>query len=58
MYVNYGRKEDFEYLLEQHNMNFTGKIVIAKYGMGGRGGKVRPYFRNIQVDKLNYDLRK
>lgn len=40
IYVNYGREQDFQYLKDNFNMNFEGKIVIAKYGKIFRGDKV------------------
>eukprot|EP00057_Strongylocentrotus_purpuratus_P016531 XP_011671005.1 PREDICTED: N-acetylated-alpha-linked acidic dipeptidase 2-like [Strongylocentrotus purpuratus] len=41
VYVNYGRLEDYEYLQNlTTNINFKGKILIAKYGMTGRNTKV------------------
>ena len=40
LYVNYGRIEDFTWLKEEKNMNFTGKICIARYGKIFRGDKV------------------
>jgi hypothetical protein len=39
IYVNYGRGEDFEYLLK-HNISCKGKIVIVRYGENFRGDKV------------------
>lgn len=39
VYVNYGRLEDFEYL-QAAGVNITGCIVLARYGRGGRSGKV------------------
>ena len=39
IYVNYGRAEDFEYLLK-HNASCRGKIVIVRYGGNFRGDKV------------------
>ena len=38
--MNYGRKEDFEYLTKTLNMDLTGKIAIARYGKIYRGDKV------------------
>ncbi|XP_028395998.1 putative N-acetylated-alpha-linked acidic dipeptidase [Dendronephthya gigantea] len=40
VYVNYGRHEDFQYLLK-HNVSCEGKIVIVRYGENFRGDKVR-----------------
>ena len=40
MYVNYGRKEDFDFLTKTKNMDLTGKIGIARYGKIYRGDKV------------------
>ncbi|XP_063954933.1 N-acetylated-alpha-linked acidic dipeptidase 2-like [Lytechinus pictus] len=41
VYINYGRLEDYEYLQNlTTNINFKGKILIAKYGMTGRNTKV------------------
>jgi N-acetylated-alpha-linked acidic dipeptidase len=42
VYVNYGTYEDFEELTEQ-GVNFTGKIVVARYGAIYRGLKVRSF---------------
>ncbi|THH33498.1 hypothetical protein EUX98_g710 [Antrodiella citrinella] len=39
IYVNYGRKEDYDNLLSV-GTNFTGKIVLARYGANFRGLKV------------------
>ena len=39
IYVNYGRAEDFEYLLKR-NVSCRGKIVIVRYGGNFRGDKV------------------
>ena len=39
VYVNYGRVEDFTWLKEEKNMDFTGKICIARYGKIFRGDK-------------------
>lgn len=40
MYVNYGRVEDYQWLLSNKSINVTGKIVIARYGKIFRGDKV------------------
>ncbi|SCW04180.1 LAFE_0H07844g1_1 [Lachancea fermentati] len=40
VYVNYGRKEDFQ-LLADLNVDLTGKIAIARYGHIFRGLKVK-----------------
>ncbi|PVD19368.1 hypothetical protein C0Q70_19856 [Pomacea canaliculata] len=40
IYVNYGRIEDFQ-LLGNMSVNFTGAIVIARYGKIFRGDKVK-----------------
>ena len=39
VYVNYGSKDDYENLLSV-GTNFTGKIVLARYGANARGLKV------------------
>lgn len=39
IYANYGRKEDYDDLVAK-GTNFTGKIVIARYGAIFRGLKV------------------
>ena len=39
IYVNYGRESDFRWL-EQQNILVAGQIVMARYGKGGRSGKV------------------
>ena len=44
LYVNYGRIEDFTWLKEEKNVNFTGKICIARYGKIFRGDKVIDIF--------------
>ncbi|XP_062588973.1 N-acetylated-alpha-linked acidic dipeptidase 2-like [Saccostrea cucullata] len=41
IYVNYGRVEDFQWLVTNKSVNFTGKMVIARYGKIYRGDKVR-----------------
>ncbi|XP_033104015.1 N-acetylated-alpha-linked acidic dipeptidase 2-like isoform X2 [Anneissia japonica] len=42
VYVNYATADDFEYLERQHHdINITGKIVIARYGRIFRGSKVQ-----------------
>jgi len=40
VYVNYGRKEDFE-TIEELGINLKGKIVIARYGGNFRGYKAK-----------------
>ena len=40
MYVNYGRESDFRWL-EDQGINVSDHIVMARYGKGGRSGKVR-----------------
>ncbi|KAI0089082.1 Zn-dependent exopeptidase [Irpex rosettiformis] len=40
LFANYGRQEDYQALLEQ-GVNFTGKIVLVKYGGIFRGLKVK-----------------
>ncbi|KAL4247046.1 peptidase M28 family protein [Abortiporus biennis] len=40
VYANYGRKEDFENLLDA-GTNFTGKVVLVRYGAIYRGLKVK-----------------
>ena len=40
IYVNYGRIEDFKWLSETKNINFTDRICIARYGRIMRGDKV------------------
>ncbi|KAK7052865.1 Vacuolar protein sorting-associated protein 70 [Paramarasmius palmivorus] len=40
IYVNYGRKEDYDELVEA-GANFTGKIAIARYGQVVRGLKIQ-----------------
>ena len=40
VYVNYGRKEDYDELVSK-GVNFTGKIALARYGENFRGLKVR-----------------
>lgn len=41
VYVNYGSKEDYDELVAA-GTNFTGKIVIARYGANFRGLKASP----------------
>ncbi|XP_059820584.1 N-acetylated-alpha-linked acidic dipeptidase 2 isoform X1 [Hypanus sabinus] len=41
IYVNYARHEDFSWLQKQMGIDFTGKIVIARYGKIFRGNKVK-----------------
>ena len=43
IYVNYGRTEDFEYLVK-NNVSCKGKIVIVRYGENFRGDKVNRCF--------------
>ncbi|XP_052769425.1 N-acetylated-alpha-linked acidic dipeptidase 2-like [Mya arenaria] len=38
VYVNYARAEDFV-MLKSMGVNVSGKIVLCRYGMGGRSGK-------------------
>lgn len=38
VYVNYGRKEDYDELVDQ-GVDLTGKVVIARYGFNFRGLK-------------------
>lgn len=40
VYVNYGRMEDFQHLVNKLNVSVAGKIVIARYGKIFRGDKV------------------
>ncbi|KAF8920531.1 hypothetical protein CPB85DRAFT_1271746 [Mucidula mucida] len=40
VYANYGAKEDFDTLVSQ-GINFTNKIVLARYGANSRGLKVK-----------------
>ena len=40
VYANFGRKEDFEQLVEM-GVDLTGKVVIARYGGNFRGFKVK-----------------
>uniref|UniRef100_A0A7M5UJF3 Uncharacterized protein n=1 Tax=Clytia hemisphaerica TaxID=252671 RepID=A0A7M5UJF3_9CNID len=40
VYANFGRDQDYQKLIEL-KINVTDCIVLTKYGMGGRGGKVR-----------------
>ncbi|KAI9056503.1 Zn-dependent exopeptidase [Trametes sanguinea] len=40
VYVNYGRKEDYDELVAK-GVNFTGKIVLARYGENFRGLKIK-----------------
>ncbi|KAK7492612.1 hypothetical protein BaRGS_00016091, partial [Batillaria attramentaria] len=40
VYVNYGRIEDFQFLANNYSINFTGRVVIARYGKIFRGDKV------------------
>ncbi|KAL3881664.1 hypothetical protein ACJMK2_028074, partial [Sinanodonta woodiana] len=40
VYVNYGQIEDFMFLKNNLSINFTNKIVIARYGKIFRGDKV------------------
>ena len=39
VYVNYARESDFQWLADQ-GINVNGRIVLARYGKGGRSGKV------------------
>lgn len=39
--MNYGRAEDFELLENEYSVNFTNRIVIARYGKCYRGDKVK-----------------
>lgn len=40
VYVNYGRKEDYDEIISKGG-NLTGKVVLARYGANFRGLKVR-----------------
>ncbi|KAI0660807.1 Zn-dependent exopeptidase [Cubamyces menziesii] len=40
VYVNYGRKEDYDELVSK-GVNFTGKIALARYGENFRGLKIK-----------------
>ncbi|KAF8192452.1 Zn-dependent exopeptidase [Pholiota molesta] len=40
IYANYGRKEDYDELVAQ-GTNFTGKIVLTRYGANFRGLKIK-----------------
>ncbi|KAI0638367.1 Zn-dependent exopeptidase [Trametes polyzona] len=40
VYVNYGRKEDYDEIIEKGG-NLTGKIVLARYGANFRGLKIK-----------------
>lgn len=41
VYVNYGTIKDFQHLYYNHSVNFTSKIVIARYGKIFRGDKLK-----------------
>jgi N-acetylated-alpha-linked acidic dipeptidase len=41
VYANYGLKEDYDFLVSK-GVNFTGKIILTRYGGNFRGLKVRP----------------
>nr|XP_022328754.1 N-acetylated-alpha-linked acidic dipeptidase 2-like [Crassostrea virginica] len=41
VYVNYGRLEDLQWLVNNKSVNITGRILIARYGKIFRGDKVR-----------------
>jgi N-acetylated-alpha-linked acidic dipeptidase len=41
VYVNYGRLEDFEYLVKDLGLDLKGKIALARYGKNYRGIKVK-----------------
>lgn len=41
VYVNYGTIKDFQHLYYNHTVNFTSKIVIARYGKIFRGDKLK-----------------
>ena len=47
MYVNYARDIDFQHV-EKEGVNVNGCIVLARYGKGGRSGKVFQYKRNFK----------
>ena len=51
VYVNFGRDKDFK-LLQSKNIDFTDRIVLAKYGKGGRGGKVRTNKKATKMERL------
>ena len=40
VYANFGRDKDFRKLISL-GINVTDRIVLTKYGMGGRAGKVK-----------------
>ncbi|KAL5251844.1 hypothetical protein ACHWQZ_G014860 [Mnemiopsis leidyi] len=54
VYVNYGRKEDFDYLTRTKNMTLTGKIGIARYGKIYRGDKAKFAKQNGLVGLIMY----
>lgn len=41
IYVNYGTIKDFQHLYYNHSVDFTSKIVIARYGKIFRGDKLK-----------------
>jgi len=54
VYVNYGRKEDFDYLTKNKGMNLTGKIAIARYGKIYRGDKAKFAKQNGLIGVIIY----
>ncbi|RDX41174.1 Zn-dependent exopeptidase [Lentinus brumalis] len=54
VYVNYGRKEDYDEIIEKGG-NLTGKIVLARYGQVFRGLKVKRAEELGAVGVLIYD---
>ncbi|RPD66976.1 Zn-dependent exopeptidase [Lentinus tigrinus ALCF2SS1-7] len=54
VYVNYGRKEDYDAIIENGG-NLTGKIALARYGQVFRGLKVKRAEELGAVGVLIYD---
>ncbi|XP_063677855.1 glutamate carboxypeptidase 2-like [Bolinopsis microptera] len=54
VYVNYGRKEDYDYLTKDLGMDLTGKIAIARYGKIYRGDKSKFAKQNGMIGVIIY----
>ena len=40
VYVNFGRLEDYDFLVSNQSVDFSDKICMARYGKGFRGNKI------------------
>lgn len=49
IYVNYGRVEDYDVLMNTTGLNVSGKIVLCRYGKIYRGDQVRKILKVIAI---------